>query len=201
MNALDISALDFEKGGGSVTVVAQHANTGAVLMVAYANREALEKSVETREMHFLSRTRGLWRKGETSGNTLRVVELIADCDADAVLARVIPKGPTCHTGQSTCFGEPTVDAIRVLEDTIRARADVAGPGAASYTQRLLADRNLRLKKIGEEATELVVALADGDKLRAAEEAADVLYHLMVGLQAAGVPFDEIRAVLARRHKR
>lgn len=199
---LDLDSLDFEKGGGFVTAVAQHARTGAVLMVALANREALQLSVSTGEMHFFSRKRGLWHKGQTSGHVLRVVELAADCDGDTVLARVEPFGPTCHTGQPTCFGEPRVDAIRRLEGIVlkRATKPPKSPDEASYTRKLLADRNLRLKKLGEETTELVLALADGDKERVAEEAADVVYHVIVALQAAGVPLDEVRKVLDARQK-
>ncbi len=209
--SLDLDRLDFDKGGGLVSVVVQDSITDAVLMVAYADREALQRTLETREMHFHSRSRGrLWRKGESSGNVLRVVELSADCDGDTVLARCSPAGPTCHTGAPTCFGEPVSgDALRALSAVVAARASAmqrapvaegAGDPAArpSYTQRLLADRNLRLKKLGEEVAELIVAIADEDRPRAAEEGADVIYHLVVALQAAGVSFDEVRAVLAKR---
>src|ERR671919_2949419 len=96
--------LDFSKGDGLVTIVTQDARTGAVLMVAHADREALERTVATGEMHYRSRTRGLWHKGATSGNVQRVASLTADCDGDAVLARVIPAGPACHSGSTTCFG-------------------------------------------------------------------------------------------------
>src|SRR5918911_5083465 len=102
---LDLESLDFTKGGGVVTVVAQDARTGAVLMVAHADREALARTIETGEMHYRSRSRGLWRKGATSGNTQHVVSLTADCDGDAVLARVRPAGPACHTGAVSCFGD------------------------------------------------------------------------------------------------
>ncbi|MBK6518187.1 MAG: bifunctional phosphoribosyl-AMP cyclohydrolase/phosphoribosyl-ATP diphosphatase HisIE [Polyangiaceae bacterium] len=200
---LDLDTIDFAKGGGLVPVVAQHARTNAVLMVAYADKKALEESLGTGEMHFFSRKRGLWRKGETSGHILRVVELLADCDRDTVLARVEPFGPACHTGQTTCFGEPPLDALRKLETIILRRATKPEDPSAppSYTRKLLADRNLRLKKLGEESTELAVALADGDdKARIAEEAADVVYHVMVALQAAGVPFDEVRRALDERAK-
>lgn len=200
---LDLDAIDFDKGGGLVPAVAQHARNGAVLMLGYCNRESLEWTLATGEMHFFSRKRGLWRKGATSGHILRVVELRLDCDFDTVLARVEPFGPTCHTGATTCFGEPPLDALRELEHVILRRAQNPDHPALppSYTRRLLDDRNLRLKKIGEEATELVVALADNDdKGRIAEEAADVVYHVMVALQAAGVPFDEVRRVLAARAK-
>jgi phosphoribosyl-ATP pyrophosphohydrolase/phosphoribosyl-AMP cyclohydrolase len=199
---LDLDRLDFDKGNGLVAVVAQCTATRAVLMVAYADREALELTLKTGEMHFRSRTRGLWKKGETSGNVLRVRRLSSDCDDDTILAEVDPAGPACHTGTTTCFGDPQVDPIVVLEQTIRERAEQKDDLAArpSYTKRLLADRNLRLKKIGEESTELVLAIADGDRTRAAEEAADVVYHMLVALHAAQIPFDDVRAVLRNRHR-
>src|SRR5215207_7742083 len=100
---LDLDGLDFAKGDGFVTVVAQDARSGAVLMVARADREALERTMATREMHYHSRARGLWRKGATSGNVQHVVSLTPDCDGDVVLARVIPAGPACHTGRVSCF--------------------------------------------------------------------------------------------------
>ena len=201
---LDVSTLDFEKGGGLVTVIAQDSVTGAVLMVAHADREALVRTIETGEMHYRSRSRGLWRKGATSGNVQRVVSLVADCDGDAVLARVSQSGPACHTGSLSCFGDAPVpaDILSALSATIadRAKSDSApNPGSRpSYTKRLLGDRNLRLKKIGEEAAELVVALADHDRARAAEEGADLLFHMLVGLHDAGVSLDDLRRVLAAR---
>jgi len=204
---LDLSTLDFDKGGGLVTVVAQDARTGAVLMVAHADREALERTLATGEMHYRSRSRGLWRKGDTSGNVQRVVSLSADCDGDAVLARIEPAGPACHTGETSCFGATALvpESLAALDATIARRVEEAGsaaPGSAasgsSYTRRLLGDRNLRLKKIGEEASELVVALADGDGPRAVEEGADLLYHMLVGLREAGVSLDDVRRVLAAR---
>lgn len=201
---LDLTAVDFAKGGGVVTVVAQDAASGVVLMVAQADREALERTIETGEMHYRSRTRGLWHKGATSGNTQQVVTLDLDCDADTVLARIEPAGPSCHTGSVSCFGERALfaDALAVLDQTIQARAKATGTaGAPSYTQRLLGDRNLRLKKIGEEAAELVTACADGDGERAAEEAADLVYHALVALRAVGKGLPELRQVLAARASR
>lgn len=200
-SVLELDKLDFAKGNGLVTVVAQDAGTGSVLMVAGADREALEKTLETGEMHYRSRTRGLWHKGGTSGNTQRVVSLTADCDADAVLARVIPAGPACHNGTTSCFDADAIetDALSELSALIAERA-AAGASAtsASYTSRLLADRNLRMKKIGEEGAELVLALADGDADRATNEAADLVYHTMVALRSLGVGFDAVRDVLAAR---
>jgi phosphoribosyl-ATP pyrophosphohydrolase/phosphoribosyl-AMP cyclohydrolase len=230
---LDLDALDFAKGNGLVTVVAQDVRSGAVLMVAHADREALERTIATGEMHYRSRTRGAWHKGATSGNVQRVVALLADCDGDAVLARVEPAGPACHTGDVSCFGGEALaaDALGTLAATIEARAAGAGganqvPGARgappreqsrpgspeprnrsnadrtaarpSYTARLLGDRNLRLKKLGEEAAELVTACADEDAERAAEEGVDLLYHALVALRATGVTLDDLRRVARGR---
>lgn len=194
--------LDYSKNDGFVTVVAQDAGTGAVLMVAYADREAIERTEATGEMHYRSRTRGLWHKGATSGNVQRVVSLEPDCDSDAVLARVIPAGPACHNGTISCFADTGVvaDVLSAVDATIQERAASGSTEAKkpTYTQRLLADRNLRLKKIGEEAAEFVTACADGDARRATEEAADVVYHALVALRALGVGLDDVRAVLAAR---
>lgn len=213
MAALDIDAIDFAKGGGRIMVVTQDAASGVVLMVAAADREAVERTVATGEMHYTSRSRGLWHKGATSGNTQRVVSLHLDCDGDALLARVLPAGPSCHTGAVSCFGDGALapDVIAHIDATIATRAaaranghTVDGPaeqeGRPSYTQRLLADRNLRLKKVGEEAAELVTACADGDAVRASEEAADLLYHALVALRAAGGSLADLRRVLQARQR-
>ena len=197
--SLDLDALDFTKSGGLVTVVAQDARTGVVLMVAHADREALERTLETGEMFYRSRSRGLWHKGATSGNIQRVVSLTPDCDGDAVLARVIPEGPACHTGTSSCFGDDALGAgaLATLARTIDERfTATSSPG--SYTSRLLADRNLRLKKVGEEAAELVVACADEDAPRAREEVADLLYHALVALRAIGGTLGDVEDVLHKR---
>ncbi len=193
---LDLNTLDFEKGNGLVTVVAQHALTGQVLMVAFGSRESLERTIATGEMHYHSRSRGLWHKGATSGNTQRVETLTADCDRDAVLARVIPAGPACHTGSVTCFGDAPAETLAELDATIDERSTGADTG--SYTARLLADRNLRLKKIGEEASEFVTACADGDAARANEESADLIYHTLVALHAAGGSLTAVRETLRAR---
>ena len=184
-----------------VVVVAQHAVTGAVLMVAFADREALERTLATGEMHYRSRKRGLWHKGATSGNTQRVVSLAWDCDRDAVLARVIPAGPACHTGEGSCFGDDALsaDAVARTAMAIAERADSPADSAPpSYTRRLLADRNLRLKKLGEEAAELVLACADGDRDRAVNETADLVYHSIVALHATGASWADVREVLHTR---
>ena len=199
---LDLDTLDFSKGQGLVTVVAQDAHTGVVLMVAHADREALEHTLRTGEMHYRSRSRGLWHKGGTSGNVQRVVTLTADCDRDAVLARVIAAGPACHDGTTSCFRDDALlsDPLSTLDATIAERAQslLAAGEKPSYTQRLLTDRNLRLKKLGEEAVELTMACVDHDTARAVEETADLVYHALVALHAVGGTLDDVRAVLAGR---
>ena len=197
--AADLDRLDFRRAGGLLPVVAQHATTGEVLMVGFADREALERTLRDGELWLWSRSRQrLWRKGETSGNVLRVVDLHADCDADAVLARVQPAGPTCHSGARSCFGAPPT--LAALADVVAQRA-AGGGDEPSHTRRLLADSNLRLKKLGEEAVELALACAAGDGERTAEEGADLLYHLLVACTAAGVGLERVLAVLEARRCR
>jgi phosphoribosyl-ATP pyrophosphohydrolase/phosphoribosyl-AMP cyclohydrolase len=198
----DLDGLDFAKLTGFVPVVVQHSSQGSVLMVAFATREALEKSLVSGQMHFWSRSRkALWRKGETSGNILKLVTLHTDCDADTVLARVEPAGPVCHTGDATCFGEPsehdpTNGGLEDLDAILSARQNERPEG--SYTIRLLDDENLRLKKLGEETAELVTALAKADDERVAEEAADLLYHVLVALRGSGVQLADVLAALEAR---
>jgi len=194
-NREDVARLDFDKHGGLVPQVAQDAYTGEVLMVGYADVAAVEASLEEGEVWFWSRRRqGLWKKGETSGNTLRLVSLHGDCDADALLALVVPSGPTCHTGSRSCFGAPP--ALPALNDVILDRA--REPEGGGYTAKLLHDRNLRLKKLGEEATELAVACADEDPERAAEEAADLIYHALVACRSTGIDIASVLEKLAER---
>lgn len=218
-----LDELDFAKADGLVPVIVQDTGSLAVLMLAFANREALEATLLSGEMHFWSRSRGeLWRKGATSGNTMRLVSLHVDCDADTVLARVSPAGPACHTGTTTCFeaeeGSPAggatdpedrvgtpesgavrpsrTDTLQRLDRTLEARA--ADRPEGSYTVRLLDDPNLRLKKLGEETAELVAALATSDRERAAEESADLIYHILVALRAEGLGLDSVLAALEDR---
>lgn len=210
---LDLDALDFRRGAGLVTVATQDVHTGQLLMVAHADREALEHTIATGEMHYHSRRRGLWHKGATSGNRQRVVSLTPDCDGDAVLALVEQIGAACHNGTRSCFvvddgpeswspelsSNGSSDVLGRLDATIAARAEAGSSiTRSSYTARLLADRNLRLKKLGEEAAELVTACADGNRERAAEEAADLFYHTLVALRAMGASLEDVERVLARR---
>lgn len=195
-DAAQLDALNFGLAGGLVTVVAQHAHTGEVLMLAHANREAVERTLAEGVMWYWSRSRSeLWRKGDTSGNVQRLVALHADCDSDALVAHVLPAGPSCHTGSWSCFDAPPV--LAALDAVIAQRA-AAGPSGDSYTQRLLGDANLRLKKLGEEAVELALACERADAARAAEEAADLLYHALVACRAAGAGAADVLAALAAR---
>ncbi|MEZ4416240.1 MAG: bifunctional phosphoribosyl-AMP cyclohydrolase/phosphoribosyl-ATP diphosphatase HisIE [Gemmatimonadota bacterium] len=196
----DLDQLRFGGADALVPVVAQDYDTGRVLMMAHANREAVERTLETHELHFWSRARRqLWRKGETSGNVLHVHALKADCDGDTLLAQVRPAGPVCHTGAATCFGNDlTAGVVDRLWRRLESRR-TADP-ATSYTAELLADENRRLKKLGEECAELVVALARGERDRIDEEAADLLYHVLVALVGAGRPLAGVLEELSRRER-
>ena len=198
----DLEGLGFDERG-LLPVIAQDVQSGAVLMVAWANREALGASLASGELTFWSRSRGaLWKKGETSGNVLHVVSLHADCDGDAVLARVEPAGPACHTGDTSCFGDgsaPTQsEGLAGLWSVLESRAAERPEG--SYTTRLLGDANLRVKKLGEENAELIAALARGEPGAVRAEAADLLYHLLVALLAAEVPLADVLAELESRRR-
>ena len=201
-DAADLDGLGYDERG-LVPVVAQDLAARSVLMVAWANRDALARTLESGELHFWSRSRGtLWKKGETSGNVLTLRSLHADCDGDTVLALVVPSGPACHTGESTCFGElpgtAPASAIYDLWAVIDERARTLPEG--SYTTRLLGDENLRLKKLGEETAELVTALARAEGDRIPEEAADLVYHLLVALRGSEIDLSAVLAVLAARRR-
>lgn len=186
---------------GFVPVVAQDRASGDILMVAYANSEALARTALTGLATFWSRSRGaLWQKGETSGNRLRVREIRADCDRDTVLLAVDPEGPACHTGKRTCFGDETPTAAGILAELGRviAERDRSG-GAESYTVQLLGKGlDHALKKVGEEATEVILAAKGESDERLAEETADLLFHLLVVLAQRGVPMERALDVLRRR---
>ncbi len=202
MSDLDPSTLTYDDRG-LLPVVVQDEASGAVLMVAWADREAVERTLATGQAHFWSRSRRrLWKKGETSGNTLEVVEVLADCDRDTLLVRARPAGPACHRGTRTCF-EPNPARLelgwlwRVLEDRREAAPE------ASYTARLLAKGLPRVaQKVGEEAVETVIAgldpSPDGEEAVVAE-ASDLLYHLLVLLLARGVAPERLAAELEKRH--
>lgn len=201
MSAHLLDALDFAKGGGLLPLIVQHAHDGRVLMLGYANREALEATLRTREIHFWSRSRRrLWRKGETSGHVLQLVSIAADCDGDTLLCQALPAGPTCHLGTPTCFDAttPAHPWLNELEALIAARAD-ADP-ASSYVARLLAaPLARRAQKVGEEGVETALAAVGGDAAKLREEAADLLFHLLVLLRGSGLSLADVVGELARRH--
>jgi phosphoribosyl-AMP cyclohydrolase / phosphoribosyl-ATP pyrophosphohydrolase len=182
--------------------VVQHALTGRVLMLGYMDDEALAKTRETGFVHFWSRSRGrLWKKGESSGNVLELVDIKADCDADAWLVRALPSGPTCHTGSQTCFGtdgkEPAPTELEALYQTIQARLQ-APAGTRSYVKQLVEQPGRVGQKIGEEANELAAELPAGSKERVVAEAADLLFHTLVGLAARDVTLEDVARELHRR---
>ena len=201
---LDPAALRYDERG-LVPVVVQDVASGAVLMLAYADRRAVELTLATGQAHFWSRSRqALWRKGETSGNTLAVSEALADCDGDALLLRVRPAGPACHRGTRSCF-EPNAAALELGWLAAVAAGRRGADPERSYTARLLAAGVERVaQKVGEEAVETVVAAlaAAARPERRGElvgESCDLLYHLLVLLLASGVPPGELAAELVRRH--
>ena len=182
-------------------VVVQDADDGTVLMLAWANEEALAATERTGEAHFWSRSRDeLWRKGATSGNRMPIVEVARDCDADAILYRVRPTGPACHTGERSCFRTDAApfglaDLERVIAD--RRSADPA----VSYTARILADGPRRAaEKVVEEAGETASAALAGSAAEVRAEAADLAYHLLVLLAARQVPLGDVLRELAERHR-
>jgi phosphoribosyl-AMP cyclohydrolase / phosphoribosyl-ATP pyrophosphohydrolase len=196
---------------GLVTVVVQDRLTGEVRMLAHANEEAVRATLSTGEGHFWSRSRGApWKKGESSGNVLRVHEVWADCDRDALLYLVDPEGPTCHTGAPSCFFERAVGSalggdaegraapmLVRLEEALAARASASAE--KSYTRSLLEKGAPKIgEKLREEADELACAVASETDERVVSEAADVLYHAMVGLLHRGVPVRAVLDELARR---
>ena len=206
---MNVEDLHFDDRG-LLPVVVQDVGSGAVLMLAWANREAVAKTLETGQAHFWSRSRqALWRKGETSGNTLEVVEITPDCDGDALLVRARPAGPACHRGTRSCF-EPNPAQLELgwLAAVLESRRN-ADP-KTSYTARLLAQGVERIaQKVGEEGVETAIAAValaargregeDGRRRALVGEAADLLYHLLVLLQAAGVDPGAVRDELLGRH--
>lgn len=196
---------------GLIPAIVQDARNGRVLMLGWMNAEALERTQATGEVWFWSRSRrALWHKGETSGNVLRVREIRADCDADCLLVRAEPRGPTCHTGRPSCFWQsvkdeetqpldpPSATFLDELEQLIETRRGAAHE--LSYTARLFAEGTIRIaQKVGEEGVEVALAGATQDDQRLIEESADLIYHLLVLLHARGLRFDAVLAQLEQRH--
>ncbi|EON76558.1 Phosphoribosyl-AMP cyclohydrolase [Lunatimonas lonarensis] len=196
--------IDFEKTDGLVPAIVQDATTKQVLMLGYMNQEALQRTKETGKVTFFSRTKErLWTKGETSGNFLNVREILLDCDRDTLLVYADPVGPVCHTGADTCFSEVNrsktyfIDHLRAIIKDRKNR-----PSDSSYTASLFAKGiNKVAQKVGEEAVEIVIESKDDNKELFLGEAADLLFHYLVLLEAKGYELDEVMQVLLDRHQK
>lgn len=193
--------IDFKKGNGLVPVVIQDYRTLQVLMLGYMNEEAFLKTEKEKMVTFFSRSKNrLWTKGETSGNYLYVSEILTDCDNDSILIKAVPAGPVCHTGNKACFDDNTPKGfIYKLEETINQRID--NDVTESYTNRLYKKGiNKMAQKVGEEAVELVIEAMDSNDELFMNEAADLLYHMLILLKARGLSFSDIEKILESRHK-
>ena len=211
VSTASIEGLRFDEQG-LIPAVVQDADSGLVLMVAYMSRESLERTLASGDVHFWSRSRKtIWRKGETSGNVLRLRSLAADCDRDCLLVRAEPAGPACHTGERSCFFETLAgaaasaelgDALGRLSRVIRERHESRPEG--SYTAELFSQGAKGIpriaQKVGEESTEVVIAAIQGNVVEIAEESADLLYHLLVLWKASGVEPGAVASALERRMK-
>lgn len=194
---------------GLVPAIVQDSRSGEVRMLGYVNRESLRLTIDSGYMHFYSRSRQtLWKKGETSGNVLQVVEVRRDCDGDTLLVRAVPHGPTCHTGEESCFYQAPLFQSQALSPGPGILGKIAGVVAqrqaempeGSYTTYLFEQGIDKIgKKIGEEAAEVIIAAKNGDPQPLAGEAADLLYHLLVMLRASDVDLDDVWTVLEARH--
>ena len=200
--------IDFEKGGGLVPAIVQDAVTRKILMLGYMNEEAYRITKEKGLVTFFSRSRNvLWTKGETSGNYLKLRDMLIDCDKDTILVKAIPSGPVCHTGSDTCFGESNRPQeaegdsfLFYLQGVIEDRK--AHPQEGSYTNKLFSRGINRIaQKVGEEATELIIEAKDDNKELFLGEAADLMYHYLVLLVQKGYSLSEVIDVLKSRHKR
>ena len=197
----DIETLDWDKNAGLIPAVIEDAVSGRVLVLAYMNREALQKTLETKRVTFFSRSKGrLWTQGETSGNFLNLVDLAADCDKDTLLVTVNAEGPACHLGTTSCFGnlQSRWQFLRDLEVLLASRKG-ADP-ATSYTASLYARGTKRIaQKVGEEGVETALAATVHDREELRNEAADLVYHLLVLLQAENLELADIIDILRERH--
>ena len=202
----DIDQLDWSKAGGLMPAIIQDAGNGAVLMLGYMNREALRATLERRRVVFFSRSRQkLWEKGETSGNTLNLVSVVADCDSDSLLVRASPVGPTCHRNTPTCFGDgalPPAEGLGFLaelEEVISSR--IAQSPEGSYTAKLYGQGLKRMaQKVGEEGVEVALAAQSGSDAELVGESADLLFHLALLLRARSLSLDVVARELAARHR-
>jgi phosphoribosyl-AMP cyclohydrolase / phosphoribosyl-ATP pyrophosphohydrolase len=201
---MKIADINFEKGSGLVPAIVQDSQTMVVLMMGYMNQAALEETQRSGKVTFYSRSKSrLWTKGETSGNFLLLDSISVDCDGDTLLVKARPIGPACHTGADTCFNEPNVNKtafIDQLRSIIKNRKN--NPDEKSYTASLFAKGiNKIAQKLGEEAVEIVIEAKDDNKELFLGEAADLLFHYLVLLEAKGYELDEVMDVLVERHKK
>jgi phosphoribosyl-ATP pyrophosphohydrolase/phosphoribosyl-AMP cyclohydrolase len=195
---------NFKRNNGLLPVIVQDYKTGKVLMHAFMNETAFKKTKKNGKVTFFSRSRQkLWTKGETSGNYLIVKDMILDCDQDTLLVKAEPHGPACHTGKDTCFGENNLsdnDFLFQLEELIAQRKKKLPP--SSYTTKLFKAGIPKIaKKVGEESTELIIEAFTGDSDRMKQEAADLIYHLLVLLRARSIPLKDVIEILNQRHRR
>lgn len=196
--------IDFEKVNGLVPAIIQDVDSNKVLMLGYMNQEAVDQTMSTGKVTFFSRTKGrLWVKGETSGNFLILESMELDCDQDTLLVKAKPVGPVCHTGDDTCFGE-TNDSKTAFIDHLRGiiKERKQNPSSSSYTSSLFASGiNKVAQKVGEEAVEIVIEAKDDNKELFLGEAADLLFHYLILLEAKEIELDEVMEVLIQRHKK
>jgi phosphoribosyl-ATP pyrophosphohydrolase/phosphoribosyl-AMP cyclohydrolase len=197
--------INFDRGeNGLVPAIIQDAQTDKVLMLGYMNEEALNKTSKTGKVTFYSRgRRRLWTKGETSGNELIVQQILIDCDRDTILIKARPTGPVCHTGADTCFNETNMASLQFLSQLEHIIADrQRTPRKGSHTSSLFASGIPKIaQKVGEEATEVIIEAMRDDQQSLAEECADLLYHLLVLMQAKNLSVDKVADILAQRHQK
>ena len=196
-----LEKLDFEKCGGLIPAIIQDADTRVVLMLGFMNKEALQKTIDTKKVTFYSRTRKcLWTKGETSGNFIDVISMYPDCDNDTLLIMAKPYGPACHRNTTSCFDTPESEGfIRRLEKVIQTRHKEMPEG--HYTTHLFNKGVKRMaQKVGEEATESVIEAIDGNRENYLYEASDLIYHLLVLNEHMGITIADMESELLSRHK-
>jgi len=203
MPDINLDEIDWDKGRGLVPAIVQNSDNGQILMLAYMDRAALAHTISSKKVTFFSRSKNrLWTKGETSGNRLDYLSGEMDCDADTLLIQARPQGPSCHTGSVTCFNDQTPSNISFLEQLgklIAERHKTMPEG--SYTTSLFTEGKARIaQKVGEEGVELALARMKDDSEEMANEAADLLFHMMVLLEDAGLSLADVVSVLQDRHK-
>ena len=203
MPDINLDKIDWDKGQGLVPAIVQNIDNGQILMLAYMDRAALAQTISSKKVTFFSRSKNrLWTKGETSGNWLDFISGEMDCDADTLLIQARPQGPSCHTGSVTCFNDQTPSNIGFLDQlaTLISERHTTMP-ENSYTTSLFAEgKGLIAQKVGEEGVELALARMKDDRAEMANEAADLLFHMMVLLEDAGLSLADAISVLQNRHK-